>query len=177
MGAKRPGAFGGVGEMGLPIFLGLRDHDIPSLRLQLKAYRDAWRQAGQPGQPDAYVRIPIYAADTESAALDEPRENITYFFRRHAELVRSGLGRSDTGSATRREGLFERVAALTYDEILQTRVAFGTAPRLIDRLREVREELGVDGVVAELNPGGLLSMEQMRRSLRILTHEVIPALR
>src|SRR5262249_3677953 len=100
MAANSPETFVAAGEMGLPIFLGLRDHDTPSLRLQLKAYRDAWRQAGQPGQPDAYVRIPIYAADTESAALDEPRENITYFFRRHAELVRSGLGRSDTGSAT-----------------------------------------------------------------------------
>jgi hypothetical protein len=31
--------------------------------------------------------------------------------------------------------------------------------------------------VAELNPGGLLPIEPMRRTLRILTHEVMPAFR
>jgi len=31
--------------------------------------------------------------------------------------------------------------------------------------------------VAELNPGGLLPLERMQRTLRILTHEVIPAFR
>jgi len=71
----------------------------------------------------------------------------------------------------------EQVASLTYEDILKTRVAFGTAPRLIERIRELQEELGLDGIVAELNPGGLLSTEQMHRTLRILTHEVMPALR
>jgi hypothetical protein len=31
--------------------------------------------------------------------------------------------------------------------------------------------------VAELNPGGLTSLERMQRTLRILTDEVIPAFR
>jgi hypothetical protein len=66
---------------------------------------------------------------------------------------------------------------LTYDDILKTRVAFGTAAGLTERLATLRDEVGLDGVVAELNPGGLLSMEQMMRTLRILTHEVIPALK
>jgi hypothetical protein len=32
-------------------------------------------------------------------------------------------------------------------------------------------------VVVELNPGGLLPVEPMVRTLRILTHEVMPALK
>jgi hypothetical protein len=87
------------------------------------------------------------------------------------------MGRTDTGSAARRQVVAEQVASLTYEDILKTRVAFGTAPRLIERLGELQEELGLDGIVAELNPGGLLSTEQMHRTLRILTHEVMPALR
>ena len=39
-----------------------------------------------------------------------------------------------------------------------------------------RDALGLDGFVAELNPGGALSTEQMHRTLRILTHQVMPAL-
>jgi hypothetical protein len=65
---------------------------------------------------------------------------------------------------------------MSYEDILETRVAFGTAPSLIERFSALREEVGLDGVVVELNPGGLLSIEQMRRTLRILTHDVMPAL-
>ena len=123
------------------------------------------------------LRLPVYAAATEKASREEPYENITYFFQRHAELLRSGLGRGDTGPAARRQTKFEQVAGMTYDEILATRVAFGTAPALVDRFRELREDLGLTGLVAELNPGGLLPVEPMHRTLRILTHEVMPAFR
>lgn len=177
MAANSEETFPHVGRLGLPIFVGLRDLDILGLRVHLRAYREAWQEAGQPGRPDTYLRIPIYAAGTEEEAVEEPYESITYFFQRHAELVRSGLGRADTGSAARRQAVAEQVAGMPYGEILKTRVAFGTAAGLIDRLAELRDELGLDGIVAELNPGGLLSPEQMQRTLRILTHEVMPAFR
>ncbi len=166
-----------VGRLGLPIFVGVRDLDLPALRVHLGTYRKAWRDTAHAGQPDAYLRIPVYAAHTEKEAIEEPRENITYFYRRHVEIIRAGLGRGDTGPAARRQALADRVARMSYDEILKSRVAFGTAARLVDRLTEIREDLGLDGLVVELNPGGLLSMEQTRRTLHILTHEVLPALR
>ena len=175
MAANSEETFPQVARLGLPIFVGLRDLDIPTLKVHLQAYRQTWHDSGHAGRPDVYLRLPIYAAPTEQTAVEEPKENITYFFRRHVELIQAGLGRADTGPAARRRALAERVARMTYDEILKTRVAFGTAASLIDRLAQLREELGLDGVVAELNPGGLLELEPMRRSLRILTHEVIPA--
>ncbi len=177
MAANSVETFPFVGRAGLPLFVGLRDVDIPELRGHLGAYRAAWREAGHAGDGDVCLRIPVYAAPTEKEALDEPHENITYFFRRHAELTRSGIGRGDTGPADRRRARLEKLTHLTYEDILETRVAFGTAAGLIDRLKRVREELGLSGIVAELNPGGLLSVEQMRRTLRILTHEVMPALK
>src|SRR5437867_3205883 len=177
MAANSVETFPFVGRLGLPLFVGLRDLDIPELKAHLQAYRAAWRDAGHGGQGDVCLRIPIYAGATEKEAVEEPYENITYFFRRHAELTRSGLGRADTGPGDRRRARVEKLDQMSYDEILQTRVAFGTAAGLIDRLGRLQTELGLTGLVAELNPGGLLSMEHMRRTLRILTHEVIPALR
>ena len=53
-------------------------------------------------------------------------------------------------------------------------MAFGTASGLIDRLTQLREELGLTGIAAELNPGGLLPMGQEMRSLQILTQQVMP---
>ena len=61
--------------------------------------------------------------------------------------------------------------------MLARKVAFGTPARVIDRLQQLREQLGIDGIVAELNPGGRISAELETQSLRLLTHEVIPALR
>ncbi|HEV8439175.1 MAG TPA: LLM class flavin-dependent oxidoreductase [Methylomirabilota bacterium] len=168
--------FSQVGRLGLAIFVGVRDHDIPSLRIHLQAYRKAWQDAGHSGQPDAFLRIPIYAADSEEAAHEEPRENITFFYRRHVDIIRSAVGRAGGGPAARRQALAEYVAGMTYEDILKTRVAFGTAASLVDRLNEISLELSLSGIVAELNPGGLLSTEQMRRTLRILTHEVVPRL-
>ena len=41
--------------------------------------------------------------------------------------------------------------------------------------RCLQEELGLDGIVAELNPGGLIPAELETRSLELLTHKVMPA--
>ncbi len=166
-----------VGRLGLPLFVGLRDLDIPELRLRIADYRAAWREAGHPGDGDVCLRIPIYAAPTQKEAVEEPYENFTYFFQRHAELTRSGMGRADTGPAARRQAKFEQLTQLSYETILETRVAVGTAAALVERLGALREELGLTGLVAELNPGGLLPLDRMQRTLRILTHEVIPAFR
>ncbi len=176
MAANSPETFPWVGRAGLPLFVGLRDLDIPALREALEAYRAAWREAGHAGAGDVCLRLPVYAAVTERAAREEPRENITYFFERHAELTRTRLGRAGAGPAARIQARLGDLAALSYEQILETRVAFGTAASLTGRLSRLRDGLGLDGIIAELNPGGLLAMEQMRRTLRILTHEVIPAL-
>ena len=67
------------------------------------------------------------------------------------------------------------MSTLTYEQILHTKVAFGTAAGLIDRLSQLQEELGLDGVVCELDSGGQIPPERVKRSLQILTHEVMPA--
>ena len=58
----------------------------------------------------------------------------------------------------RREAKVHELDHLDYDDILKSRVAFGTASALIDRLGELRDDLGLTGIVGELNPGGLLGV-------------------
>ena len=169
--------FSVAGRLGLPIFVGLRATEIADLKVSLAAYRQAWSEAGHAVEPSVYVRIPVYAAATEKAAMEEPRESITAFFARQAELARSSVGRAGAGPADRRRSQVERMANLSYDDILARKVAFGTPARLIDRLTELREELGIDGILMEPNSGGLIPPELERESLRIFTHEVMPALR
>jgi hypothetical protein len=166
-----------VGRLGYPIFVGLRGMDIPELRVHLQEYRKAWREAGHAGDGDVYLRIPMYAAASERAALDEPRDSISYYISRQSSIVAQDAARrrpSDAG-ASLQQSTAERLASLSYEEILATKVAFGSAKGLRDRLQQLQEELALDGVVAELNAGGLLSARQVRESLRILTQDVMPA--
>jgi alkanesulfonate monooxygenase SsuD/methylene tetrahydromethanopterin reductase-like flavin-dependent oxidoreductase (luciferase family) len=176
MAANTPETFPAVGAMGLPIFVGLRAAEIPDLRAHLATYREAWRDAGHPGDPSVYLRIPVYVSPTEQGAIDEPRESLMAFFGRQSELARAIVGRAGAGPADRRQALAERMASLSYDDVLAKKVAFGTPAAVIDRLTHLREELGLDGIVAELNPGGRIPVELETRSLRLLTHEVMPAL-
>jgi hypothetical protein len=175
MAATTEETFPRVGAMGLPVFVGLRGMDIPELRVNLQAYRKAWQEAGHAGNGNVFLRIPVYAGVTEQGALEEPHDSIMYYFTRQANLQRSSVGRAGTGPAERRQSRAERLLSLTYEEILHTKVAFGTAAGLVDRLSQMQDELGLDGIVAELDAGGQIAPERVKRSLHILTHEVMPA--
>jgi alkanesulfonate monooxygenase SsuD/methylene tetrahydromethanopterin reductase-like flavin-dependent oxidoreductase (luciferase family) len=165
-----------AGRLGLPIFVGLRTTEIADLQLQLAPYRQAWREAGHSGEPSVYLRIPVYVSPTEHGAREEPRASVAAFFARQTELAWAAVGREGAGPVDRRRMVAERMAALSYEDVLARKVVFGTAAGVIDRLNGLREELGLDGIVAELNPGGLIAPELETRSLELLARDVIPAL-
>jgi alkanesulfonate monooxygenase SsuD/methylene tetrahydromethanopterin reductase-like flavin-dependent oxidoreductase (luciferase family) len=177
MAATSDETFPAAGRLGLPIFVGLRSTEISDLQAQLGPYREAWREAGHPGEPSVYLRIPVYASPTAHGAMEEPRESLTAFFARQTDLARSAVGRAGAGPADRRQMQAERMAALSYDDMLARKVAFGTAAAVVDRLTELREQLQLDGIVAELNPGGRIPQELETRSLEILARDVLPALK
>ncbi|MDP6705835.1 MAG: LLM class flavin-dependent oxidoreductase [Alphaproteobacteria bacterium] len=174
MAATSAQTFEKVAAEGLPIFVGLRGDDLSVLADSLARYRRAWRQAGHDGEASAYLRVPVYVAETEAAALDEPRACISYYFERQARLVAEQGVERPSGNAPR-EKMAEGLAALGYDEILASRVAFGTPGQVVDRLSHWQDALGIDGIVMELNAGGLLSEAQVLNSLRLITAEVMPA--
>jgi alkanesulfonate monooxygenase SsuD/methylene tetrahydromethanopterin reductase-like flavin-dependent oxidoreductase (luciferase family) len=170
MAATSAATFEKVARLGLPLFVGLRGDGMDELRRSLERYREAWAECGHAGPPSAYLRVPVFAGKTAREAYEAPREGIVYYFRRQAEL----LARQGAGGGSRAE-LAAGLNALTYDNILDSRVAFGDSGGLIDRFRHWQDELGIDGIVAELNAGGMLSEAQVLDSLKVLTHEVMPA--
>jgi alkanesulfonate monooxygenase SsuD/methylene tetrahydromethanopterin reductase-like flavin-dependent oxidoreductase (luciferase family) len=89
MAATSDETFPAAGRMGLPIFVGLRTTELSDLRAQLGPYRQAWRDAGHPGEPSVYLRIPVYASTTAEGAVEEPRESVDAFFARQTALARS----------------------------------------------------------------------------------------
>jgi len=175
MAATTEETFPRVGQMGLPIFVGLRGMDVRDLRGHVQAYRRAWREAAHAGDGNVYLRIPVYAAATERDAREEPYESLTFYFSRQAGLQQAAVGRTGAGPTERLQARVDRLATLSYEQILDQRVAVGSPSGLIDRLKGLQEELNLNGVVAELDSGGLISAERVKRSLSILTQQVMPA--
>jgi alkanesulfonate monooxygenase SsuD/methylene tetrahydromethanopterin reductase-like flavin-dependent oxidoreductase (luciferase family) len=176
MAINTPESFVIPGKLGIGIFVGVRALDVFDLKNYLKEYRAAWREAGHAGSPTVYLRIPVYAAPTEREARAEFETALLAFCARQAEITRLGLGRPGTGAAERKTFWADRLASIGYDEILRTRAIAGPAKLIAERLRALRDDLGLDGVVAELDPGCSLPPDRVMRSLRVLTHEVMPAL-
>ena len=68
-------------------------------------------------------------------------------YRRLAENFASSVGAAGTTGSEERAERAERLSQLTYDNVLRDRVAYGTPDMVVDRLRHLRDVLGVSGVI------------------------------
>jgi alkanesulfonate monooxygenase SsuD/methylene tetrahydromethanopterin reductase-like flavin-dependent oxidoreductase (luciferase family) len=175
MAATTAETFPRAGAAGYPIFVGLRGMDIPELRQNLAVYRQAWTDAGHDGDGDVSLRVPVYVGLTENAAVEEPLESIQTYFGRMGQLYQADSGSAGIQQTELRDQRATRLAQMSYDDVLSTKVAFGTPEQLVDRFTQLREELGLDGVVAELNAGGLIPHDIVLRNINLLTDKVMPA--
>jgi alkanesulfonate monooxygenase SsuD/methylene tetrahydromethanopterin reductase-like flavin-dependent oxidoreductase (luciferase family) len=166
-----------IGRMGFSLVTGLRGFDVPEARTHLAAYRAARREAGHAGDGNVYIRMPVYVAESADRARSEPEESTMRAYRRLAENMAASVGASGTTASEERAERAERLSTLTYDEVLRDRVAYGTPDMVVDRLRHLRDELGLSGVIMESNVGGRISIERVLASIRLYADEVAPRLR
>src|SRR5947199_6818319 len=174
MAAATPETFPQIGRLGLPIFVAVRQGPFTQLAEHIKAYRDAYAEAGHPGRGQVFLRVPAYLAETRERARAEARDSIMGFFRYQAELGRDSARRAGGQVAVERLRRVERLEALTYDEALATQLLVDDPDGFAARLREVEEEIGLDGILAELNCGGGIPQDRVINALRLLCQEVKP---
>lgn len=174
MAASSAGTFKKVALEGLPLFVGLRGDGLDELKGHIKDYRETWKQAGHQGNGSVFLRVPVYAASTEQAAYDEPRECLTHYFERQARMIAT-VGAQGKGAEALRAKVAQALAELSYDDIRESRAALGTPAYLIEKFIEWRDVAGIDGVVMELNAGNLLAEEQISNSVRLIAEKVMPA--
>lgn len=163
--------------MGFSLVTGLRGFDVPEAKRHLGAYRAALREAEHQGDGNVYLRIPVYVAATAARAHAEPQESTMRAYRRLAENMAASVGASGTTVSEERAERAERLAHVTYEDVLRDRVAYGTPDMVVDRLRQLRDELGLAGVIMESNVGGRISLDRVLTSIRLYAQEVAPRLR
>jgi alkanesulfonate monooxygenase SsuD/methylene tetrahydromethanopterin reductase-like flavin-dependent oxidoreductase (luciferase family) len=166
-----------VGHMGFSLVTGLRGFDVPEAMRHLSAYRAARRAAGHAGDGNVYLRIPVYVAATAAQARSEPEDSTMRAYRRLAENMASSVGAAGTTVSEERAERAERLSHVTYEDVLRDRVAYGTPEMVVDRLRELRDQLGLSGVIAESNVGGRIPLDRVLNSIRLYALEVAPRLR
>ncbi len=166
-----------VGALGYPIFVGLRGLDRPDLANLLGEYRQAWKDAGHAGNGDVYLRIPIFVGLSQEEASADAEESTMRSYRRLAQSFSQSASSAGTTASEERIARGERLAAVTYEDLLRDRLAYGTPEGVAGLLKEISEELGLSGIVAETNVGGLIPREKVARSIDLFCKEVVPALR
>jgi alkanesulfonate monooxygenase SsuD/methylene tetrahydromethanopterin reductase-like flavin-dependent oxidoreductase (luciferase family) len=160
--------YGLVGRMGLPIFLAVRTTSIGDLQRSIGGYHEAWREAGHPGRGEVSLIVPVYVADTDRRARQEPEASTMHFFRTVADQLARG--------GTQREEDAAKLGRLSYADIQKELVVYGAPETVAERLRELRETLGVTALSVWMNVGGLIPHERVLGSMRLFAERVIPRL-
>ncbi|MCI0789871.1 MAG: LLM class flavin-dependent oxidoreductase [Chloroflexi bacterium] len=177
MAATTKETFPQVGTLGYPIFVGLRGLDRPDLVRLLDDYRQAWKDAGHAGNGDVYLRIPIFVGGSQDEALADAEESTMTSYRRMAKNFAASASAAGATVDEDRTARGEALAAVTYEQLVRDRLAYGSPEGVISQLKMISEELGLSGIVAETNVGGLIPREKVAKSIDLFCKEVVPALR
>jgi len=166
--------FAAIGTLGLPLLVGAASTALANLAEVIAEYQAAWQDAGHPGQGEVRLRLPIYVAESMDKAQSEPQASAMPYYER---VRQSYLRSANAFESTTRTARAAQLAALTYADVLQSRVVFGTPALVAERLRTLRHEVGLAGIIMEPNVGGRIPPELLRRSMRLFAEEVAPQVR
>jgi alkanesulfonate monooxygenase SsuD/methylene tetrahydromethanopterin reductase-like flavin-dependent oxidoreductase (luciferase family) len=156
------------------VFVAVRLGTLSELAPNIKAYREAWKSAGHPGAGKVFLRAPVYVAETADKARSEPEESIMYFYRFLGERLEDSATRAGVRAIEDRAARGRRLQTITYDEALRDKIIVGTPEQVTDRLMGLREEIGLDGILAEMNCGTKIPNDRVMKSLQLLCEKVKP---
>lgn len=151
--ASQDDTYAAIGRLGYPLFSAVRASPLSELAGHARTYREAWAAAGHRGRSRMYLQVPVYVAETDAAAMIEAEAGLMRFSTYRQDLLRGPL---------------------SYEEVRREKGIVGSPETVVARLKELQESTGLDGVSAEINPGSMLSHEQVMRSLELWCREVMP---
>jgi len=128
------------------------------LKEDVKAYRQAWKDAGHPGDPTTVVRIPTLVAETEAEAKRQTEALMNLARRYYSGRV--SIGSTDAGSAS--------------PDTTQEVNLFGTPEEVVDRIQILREDFNTDEIMFEVNWTASVPRDVVMNTMRVLTDKVIP---
>jgi alkanesulfonate monooxygenase SsuD/methylene tetrahydromethanopterin reductase-like flavin-dependent oxidoreductase (luciferase family) len=172
--ANSADTFPQIAKLGHAVFVAVRLGTLEELEPNITAYRAAWKEAGHPGEGKVFLRAPVYVAETDEAAREEPEESIMYFYRYLGERLEDSASRAGVRAVEDRAARGRRLQTITYEDALREKIIVGSPGRVADRLMDLREKLGLDGILCEMNCGTKIPHQRVMKSLQLLCQEVSP---
>ena len=172
--ASTPDTFPAIGRRGAPVFASVRHTTWSDLAKQIETYHDAWKAAGHHGAGQVFVSAPTYIAETEERARAEPKESIMHFYHEQANLLEGAARLVDPETAARRMRRVNQLRSMRYEDGLRNHALVGTPDAIAQRLEMLRQEIGLSGILAELNCGGLIPHRQVLTAMQLLYEGVKP---
>ena len=129
------------------------------LKEDVKRYRQAWKEAGHPGDPTTVVRMPTLVADTQGGG--------------HAP---DGDPHAVSPGATMPEGRPSAAPTPARPAPRPTEEAnlFGTPEEVVDSIQLLRENFSSDEIMFEVNWTASVPRDVVMNTMRLLTDKVIP---
>jgi alkanesulfonate monooxygenase SsuD/methylene tetrahydromethanopterin reductase-like flavin-dependent oxidoreductase (luciferase family) len=163
-----------IGTLGHAIFVAARLGTLSELAPLVRGYRKAYSAAGHPGTGEVYLRVPVYLAETEEQARREPEASVMHLFRAIGGQLEKSANVSGARAIEQRAERGQQLQTVSYDDALRDKMIVGTPDQVVEKLQRLREEIGLDGILAELNPGSLIPHALVMNALRLLCQEVMP---
>ena len=172
--ATSPDTFVTTGQQGRPIFLAVRHEDARMFAPQIATYREAWRAAGHPGDGQVFLRAPGYIAETADQARRDAEPSLMHYYAAQSKLLADSAERAGVDAVDRRVRNAQRLAEVTFEEALRGSVFIGTPDTVSAQLAGLQRDLGLAGVLIELDAGGKTPHAGVMQAVRLLSQEVQP---
>jgi alkanesulfonate monooxygenase SsuD/methylene tetrahydromethanopterin reductase-like flavin-dependent oxidoreductase (luciferase family) len=169
--------YAAIGTLGHAIFIAARLGTLSELAPLVRGYREAYRAAGHSGTGEVYLRVPVYVAETEERAQREPEESVMHLFRSIGGQLEASASLSGARAIEQRAERGQRLQTVSYEDALRDKMIVGTPDQVAEKLQRLRQEIGLDGILAELNPGSLIPHALVMNALHLLCREVMPRFR
>ena len=140
-----------MGRMGIRIAIGggtsHNQRGDAVLKEDVKRYRQAWRDAGHPGNPSVSIRISTHLSATKEEA------------KSFAEIMEKGAQRK------------RRAAARGYSEQGSANM-LGTPEEVVERIHQLEEDFGADEIMCDMMNYSL-PRESVLQSMRLISDKVL----
>lgn len=162
-----------IGRSGYPIIINpSRVFALSELGPYIKQYRQAWHEAGHAGTPQVGLRVPLYVAETAERAYAEPKASTLASVQGLRDRVAGSASRVGTTGDWSAQA--ERLRRMSYEDWLRDKVVYGTPEAVVERLQQLRDELGLTQLLYEINYGRQIPYELQLKNLRLINEHVIP---
>jgi alkanesulfonate monooxygenase SsuD/methylene tetrahydromethanopterin reductase-like flavin-dependent oxidoreductase (luciferase family) len=172
--ASTPATFTAIGPRVRPTLDCGAAHQLVSPRRQIHLSRGLEEAAAIPAGVSGFVSGADLSGRDEECAQSEPKESIMHFYHEQANLLEGAARLVDPETAARRMRRVDQLRSLRYEDGLHNHALVGNPAAVAKKLLALQQEIGLSGILAELNCGGLIPHEQVLTAMQLLCEEVKP---